>query len=112
MMTNPTTVYSCSFCGKHAGQVQHIVAGPSVYICDECVVLSGEVLAERIPSLVPVALAEARAARAKREVTVRAGLDAFNNLMARYKCVCRRDLTEPCIRCKLDAVARAFRGAL
>ena len=27
----------CSFCGKHADQVDRLVAGPSVYICDECI---------------------------------------------------------------------------
>jgi ClpX C4-type zinc finger len=28
---------SCSFCGKHQKQVQKLIAGPGVYICDECV---------------------------------------------------------------------------
>jgi transposase-like protein len=27
----------CSFCGKGADQVGRLVAGPSVYICDECI---------------------------------------------------------------------------
>jgi ATP-dependent Clp protease ATP-binding subunit ClpX len=27
----------CSFCGKDADQVDRLVAGPSVYICDECI---------------------------------------------------------------------------
>jgi hypothetical protein len=27
----------CSFCGRRADQVERLVAGPSVYICDECI---------------------------------------------------------------------------
>ncbi len=30
------TIYRCSFCGKTRDEVQHLVAGPTVYICDEC----------------------------------------------------------------------------
>jgi ATP-dependent protease Clp ATPase subunit len=29
--------YVCSFCGKHQDQVQRLIAGPGVYVCDECV---------------------------------------------------------------------------
>jgi len=36
----------CSFCGKHQDQVQKIIAGPSVYICDECVDLCTDILDE------------------------------------------------------------------
>src|SRR5215472_8650002 len=28
---------SCSFCGKHQKQVKKLIAGPSVYICNECI---------------------------------------------------------------------------
>jgi ATP-dependent Clp protease ATP-binding subunit ClpX len=34
----------CSFCGKAQDQVRKIIAGPSVYICDECVDLCWEIL--------------------------------------------------------------------
>ena len=27
----------CSFCGKNQSEVKKLIAGPSVYICDECV---------------------------------------------------------------------------
>jgi hypothetical protein len=27
----------CSFCGRNSDQVERLVAGPSVYICDECI---------------------------------------------------------------------------
>ena len=36
----------CSFCGKTQDQVRRLIAGPNVYICDECVGLCGEILEE------------------------------------------------------------------
>ena len=30
-------MFNCSFCSKNQDQVQRIIAGPGVYICDECV---------------------------------------------------------------------------
>src|SRR5258705_10938322 len=36
----------CSFCGKTQDQVRKLVAGPSVYICDECIDLCDEIIAE------------------------------------------------------------------
>ncbi len=35
---------SCSFCGKSQDQVKKIIAGPGVYICDECVELSQQII--------------------------------------------------------------------
>ena len=37
-------VLRCSFCGKHQDQVQRLIAGPGVYICNECVHLCMNVL--------------------------------------------------------------------
>jgi hypothetical protein len=37
---------SCSFCGKSQKQVKKLVAGPGVYICDECIDLCTEIVAE------------------------------------------------------------------
>lgn len=37
----------CSFCGKSQRQVKQIIAGPDVYICDECVELCVEILVEQ-----------------------------------------------------------------
>ena len=34
----------CSFCGKAQTQVQRLIAGPGVYICDECIGLCNEIL--------------------------------------------------------------------
>ena len=36
----------CSFCGKGQEQVRKLVAGPGVYICDQCIDLCQEVLEE------------------------------------------------------------------
>lgn len=38
----------CSFCGKSQKQVQQLIAGPGVYICDECVELCNEIIQERL----------------------------------------------------------------
>jgi hypothetical protein len=37
---------SCSFCGKNQSEVRKLVAGPSVHICDECVELCKNIVAE------------------------------------------------------------------
>ena len=37
---------SCSFCGKVQEEVQRLIAGPEVYICDECVSLCNEIIAQ------------------------------------------------------------------
>lgn len=36
----------CSFCGKNRDQVRKLIAGPTVYICDECVALCNEIISE------------------------------------------------------------------
>src|SRR5690606_1781910 len=36
--------HNCSFCGKRGGEVKALVAGPGVFICDECVALCGDVM--------------------------------------------------------------------
>jgi len=37
---------TCSFCGKSQDEVKKLIAGPSVYICDECIDLCQEIIAE------------------------------------------------------------------
>ena len=36
----------CSFCGKNQDEVRKLIAGPSVYICDECIELCNDIIAE------------------------------------------------------------------
>ncbi len=38
----------CSFCGKSQKQVKKLIAGPSVYICDECIDLCNEIIEEEL----------------------------------------------------------------
>jgi len=40
------TVLHCSFCGKSQDEVRKLIAGPTVYICDECIGLCNEIIAE------------------------------------------------------------------
>ncbi|MFF8817775.1 MULTISPECIES: ATP-dependent Clp protease ATP-binding subunit ClpX [Leucobacter] len=41
-------VLKCSFCGKSQKQVAQLIAGPQIYICDECVALCNEIIEERL----------------------------------------------------------------
>jgi|SRR5215470_6169424 len=45
MKKEHTVNLSCSFCGKHQTKVKKLVAGPAVYICDECVGLCNDIIA-------------------------------------------------------------------
>ena len=38
----------CSFCGKSQRQVKKLIAGPGVYICDECIDLCNEIIEEEL----------------------------------------------------------------
>ena len=38
---------SCSFCGKDKSAIAKLIAGPGVYICDECVSLCNDILADQ-----------------------------------------------------------------
>ncbi|WP_296646474.1 ATP-dependent Clp protease ATP-binding subunit ClpX [Romboutsia sp. 13368] len=42
----------CSFCGKNQEQVKRLIAGPNVYICDECVELCDEIIQEEIEEVI------------------------------------------------------------
>jgi len=43
-MARPTSLTLCSFCGKSHAEVKKLIAGPGVYICDNCVLLCKQVL--------------------------------------------------------------------
>jgi len=42
----PSGGLRCSFCKKHQNEVQKLVAGPGVYICDKCIKLCNDVIAD------------------------------------------------------------------
>ena len=45
MATKTDVLLSCSFCGKSQERVEKLIAGPGVYICNECVGLCDDILA-------------------------------------------------------------------
>ena len=46
------TLY-CSFCGKSQHEVKKLIAGPSVFICDECIDLCNDIIREEVPADAP-----------------------------------------------------------
>jgi ATP-dependent Clp protease ATP-binding subunit ClpX len=46
----------CSFCGKSQDQVRRLIAGPNVYICDECIELCQEIIQEELDDTIEVDL--------------------------------------------------------
>jgi len=46
-------VFKCSFCGKSQKQVERLISGPGVYICEECIELCNEIIAEEIQAAAP-----------------------------------------------------------
>ncbi len=41
----------CSFCGKSQHEVKKLIAGPSVFVCDECIDLCNEIIRDEVPSI-------------------------------------------------------------
>jgi ATP-dependent Clp protease ATP-binding subunit ClpX len=48
----------CSFCGKGQREVRKLIAGPTVYICDECVNLCNEIMAEEFESSFDISISK------------------------------------------------------
>ena len=44
----PPDFLSCSFCGKGQREVRKLIAGPTVYICDECIALCNDIIEEEL----------------------------------------------------------------
>lgn len=49
--TDNTKILYCSFCGKSQNEVKKLIAGPSVYVCDECVDLCNDIIKEDLVGL-------------------------------------------------------------
>ena len=45
------TLHRCSFCGKTQDKVRRLVAGPNVFICNECILLCQEIIADELPMM-------------------------------------------------------------
>lgn len=58
-MLSKTPQFRCSFCGKSQEQVRKLIAGPEVYICDECIGLCNEIILEEMDDDVPLAFQNA-----------------------------------------------------
>ena len=50
MENNKDTKLTCTFCGKGQEDVRKLIAGPSAYICDECVDLCNDIIEEEVKS--------------------------------------------------------------
>ena len=48
----------CSLCGKTQKQVKKLIAGPGVYICDECIELCNEIIVEELAEATTLGLTE------------------------------------------------------
>ncbi|MEY2842185.1 MAG: hypothetical protein RI920_222, partial [Pseudomonadota bacterium] len=48
--TGEKTLY-CSFCGKSQHEVKKLIAGPSVFICDECIELCNDIIRDEAPAV-------------------------------------------------------------
>ena len=51
-------IVKCSFCGKSQKQVKKVIAGPGVYICDECIDLCNEIIEEEVGEAADLRLEE------------------------------------------------------
>ena len=51
-------LFKCNFCGKSQKQVKKLIAGPGVYICDECIGLCNEIIEEEFPERSDTGLVE------------------------------------------------------
>jgi ATP-dependent Clp protease ATP-binding subunit ClpX len=70
----------CSFCGKSQEQVRKLIAGPGVYICDECVDLCNEILDEELLDSNAAAPQQAARTEAPQKRHARSGSLSFNQM--------------------------------
>jgi len=68
-------VLYCSFCGKSQHEVKKLIAGPSVFICDECIELCNDIIRDEVPADSP----QARAAKSDLPIPgdIKASLDQY-----------------------------------
>ena len=58
----------CSFCGKSQHEVKKLIAGPSVFICDECIDLCNDIIRDEPPRHRPAKAGRGRSADAERDL--------------------------------------------
>lgn len=69
-----TDVLKCSFCGKTQQQVIKLIAGPGVYICDQCIDLCNQIVEEEIGKRPP------GVRNAEIDAAARSAIEAVNRL--------------------------------
>jgi ATP-dependent Clp protease ATP-binding subunit ClpX len=70
---NEKTLY-CSFCGKSQHEVKKLIAGPSVFICDECIDLCNDVIRDELP---PTTLAKESGEKLPAPIEIKQHLDNY-----------------------------------
>ena len=63
----------CSFCGKNQEAVRRLIAGPGVYICDECIELCSEIISDELED----ATTSADLSSLPKPVEIKSYLDTF-----------------------------------
>jgi len=77
MSKNHDAVLYCSFCGKNQHEVKKLIAGPSVFICDECVDLCNEIILEELQTKVSPAKVTKGETGLPKPADIKAFLDDF-----------------------------------
>ena len=67
----------CSFCGKTDGQVEKIIAGPGVYICNECIDLCSAIMAEEQAAAGRARKKKAKDFKLPTPMEIKKGLDEY-----------------------------------
>ncbi|MET0383154.1 MAG: ATP-dependent Clp protease ATP-binding subunit ClpX [Burkholderiaceae bacterium] len=73
--TSAEKVLYCSFCGKSQHEVKKLIAGPSVFICDECIELCNDIIRDEVP--VDGAVAKTTKSDLPMPSEIKASLDSY-----------------------------------
>lgn len=74
-MARPTNLTMCSFCGKTHGEVRKLIAGPGVYICDNCITVCKSILDKELGQ--PPAKNSARRLHVPKPAEIKQQLDQY-----------------------------------
>ena len=78
---------ACSFCGKKQAQVVKLIAGPGVYICDQCIALCTEIIEQEV--------GERGASADPTDLDIEAAARAVNDAVARLQRLALRRQAAP-----------------
>jgi ATP-dependent protease Clp ATPase subunit len=63
---------ACSFCNKNQSEIARLVAGPGVYICNECIDLCNQIIARELDRKMPWATEPGRSTKSQDPTTIKA----------------------------------------